>query len=74
VRAFYMAVPPVSRNLPPGKKAYIARPFIEGNVTIVGLISDNDKVCSAMPFVPFLEKILDDVGAGKFGVEPGQGL
>ena len=44
VRAFYMAVPPVSHELPPGDKAFLAK-GPEG-VAIFGLHDDGGQVCA----------------------------
>ena len=66
VRAFYMAVPPVSHELPPGDKAFLAK-GPEG-VAVLGLYGDDDgQVCAVLPAIDWLEKLVDQVGRGETG-------
>lgn len=65
VRAFWMAIPPASQELPPGDKAFIAKGV--GGEKIAGLFDDGGQVCSALPMVDWLEKEIDEVGRGEVG-------
>ena len=66
VRAFYMAVPPVSHELPPGDKAFLAK-GPEG-VTVLGLVdSDSGQVCAVFEATDWLQRLVDQVGRGETG-------
>ena len=65
VRAFYMAVPPVSRELPPGDKAFLAR-GPEG-VAVLGLFDDGGEVCAVFEATDWLQRLVDQVGRGETG-------
>ena len=69
VRAFYMAVPPVSRELPPGDKAFLAK-GPEG-VAVLGLFDDGGEVCAVFEAADWLQRLVDQVGRGETG-ERGQ--
>ncbi len=64
VRAFWMAIPPLSRELPPGDKAFRARDR-DGD-TVFGLY-DDDQICSIVPAPDWLQHIIDEVGTGDVG-------
>jgi hypothetical protein len=65
VRAFYMAVPPVSHELPPGDKAFLAK-GPEG-VAVLGLYDDGGQVCAVFEATDWLERLVDEVGRGESG-------
>lgn len=65
VRAFYMAVPPVSHELPPGDKAFLAK-GPEG-VAVLGLYDDGGQVCAVFEATDWLERLIDQVGRGETG-------
>jgi len=65
VRAFYMAVPPVSHELPPGDKAFLAR-GPEG-VAVLGLFDDGGEVCAVFEATDWLQRLVDEVGRGETG-------
>jgi len=65
VRAFYMAVPPVSHELPPGDKAFLAK-GPEG-VAVLGLYDDDGQVCAVFEATDWLERLVDEVGRGGTG-------
>ncbi|MBV8107828.1 MAG: hypothetical protein JO223_25055 [Hyphomicrobiales bacterium] len=65
VRAFYMAVPPVSHELPPGDKAFLAK-GPEG-VAVLGLYDDGGQVCAVFEATDWLERLIDEVGRGETG-------
>ena len=65
VRAFYIAVPPVSHELPPGDKAFIAK-GPEG-VAVLGLYDDGGEVCAVFEATDWLERLVDEVGRGESG-------
>ena len=69
VRAFYMAVPPVSHELPPGDKAFLAK-GPEG-VAVLGLFDDGGEVCAVFEATDWLQRLVDQVGRGETG-ERGQ--
>ena len=64
VRAFWMATPPLSRELPPGDKAFRAKDR-DGD-TVFGLY-DDDQICSVIPAPDWLQHIIDEVGSGDVG-------
>ena len=66
VRAFYMAVPPVSHELPPGDKAFIAK-GPEG-VAVRGLYDDVGEVYAVFEATDWLERVVDEVGRGESGM------
>ena len=47
VRAFWMAIPPVSRELPRGDKAFLAKD--PSGMAILGLFDDGGQVCAVFP-------------------------
>ncbi len=61
VRALYVALPPVSRALPPGDRAVIA---VAGDEALLALISDGE-ACARFLAPAFIRDMLNDVGAGK---------
>ena len=65
VRAFYMAVPPISRELPPGDKAFLAK-GPEG-AAILGLYDEGGEVCAVFEATDWLERVVDQVGRGETG-------
>ncbi|HXZ17275.1 MAG TPA: hypothetical protein VEH77_15150 [Roseiarcus sp.] len=63
VRAFYMAIPPLSHELPIGDHAEIVT---DGDVVGVVLIdSDSDQTCARFQITPWLLKAIKDVGRGR---------
>ena len=70
VRAFYMAVPPVSHELPPGDRAFLAK-GVDG-VAVLGLYDEGQgQVCAVFEATDWLERLVDEVGRGETG-KPGQ--
>ena len=65
VRAFFMAVPPVNHELPPGDKAFLAR-GAEG-VAVLGLFDDDGQVCAVFEATDWLQRVVDEVGRGETG-------
>ena len=66
VRAFYMATPPVSRELPVGDKAFLAK-FANGEMAF-GLFDEGvGQVCAAFEASDWLATIVDAVGRGEVG-------
>jgi hypothetical protein len=60
VRALYVAIPPVSRMLPPGDRAVIAS---SGSSVMLALVAD-DKACARMLAPDFIQTMLVQVGQG----------
>src|SRR5271165_2512291 len=65
VRAFWMAIPPASRELPPGDKAFLARE--PDGFAILGLFDEGGQVCAVFPATDWLEHVVDEVGRGETG-------
>jgi hypothetical protein len=65
VRAFWMAIPPVSRELPPGDKAFLAKD--PSGMAILGLFDDGGQVCAVFPATNWIERVVDEVGRGETG-------
>ncbi len=63
-RALYVAIPPVSRSLPPGDHAVVAR---AGAVTMIALVQ-GDVSCARFLAPDFIETMLMQVGEGEVGV------
>lgn len=60
VRALYVALPPVSRTLPPGDHAVMAS---AGGVVMLALVSD-DQACARFLAPDFIQAMLAQVGEG----------
>jgi hypothetical protein len=65
VRAFWMAIPPASRELPPGDKAFLAKE--PDGIAVLGLFDDGGQVCAVFPATDWLERVVDEVGRGETG-------
>ena len=63
VRAFYVALPPISRTLPPGDHAIIA---ISGGDVMLALVADG-QACSRFRAPDFILAMVIEVGEGKTG-------
>ena len=63
-RALYVATPPVSRALPPGDHAVLAR---SGNSALIALVS-GDTFCARFLAPDFVQTMLMQVGEGESGV------
>jgi hypothetical protein len=61
VRAFYVALPPVSRTLPPGDHAVMAT---AGGVTMLALVADG-QACARFLAPDFLQAMVIQVNEGK---------
>ena len=61
VRALYVALPPVSRTLPPGDRAVMAT---AGDVVMLALVSD-DQACARFLAPDFIQAMLVQVGEGQ---------
>jgi hypothetical protein len=60
VRALYVAIPPVSRTLPPGDRAVTAS---SGSSVMLALVAD-DQACARMLAPDFIQAMLAQVGRG----------
>src|SRR5208282_6550585 len=65
VRAFWMAIPPASRDLPPGDKAFLAKE--PDGMAILGLFDEGGQVCAVFQATDWLERVVDEVGRGETG-------
>jgi hypothetical protein len=61
-RAFYVAIPPVSKKFPPGDRAVIAG---ASDGTAMVAIVDADKSCARFLAPNFVLQMLNDIKAGK---------
>jgi hypothetical protein len=62
IEAFYVAIPPISRELPPGNRAELATDA-QGNV--LAFITDGLQSCARFLAPPFLAKMIDQVESGR---------
>ena len=69
VRALYIAIPPISRDLPPGDHAIMAS---SGDAVMVALVADG-QACARFLAPDFVKTMLVEVGHG-MTVEPGTPL
>ena len=60
VRALYVAIPPVSRKLPPGDHAIMAR---SGDAVMLALVADG-QACARLNAPDFIQEMLVQVGQG----------
>ena len=60
VRALYIAIPPISRKLPPGDHAIMAS---SGGAVMVALVAD-DQACARFLAPDFVKTMLAEVGEG----------
>src|ERR1700727_188833 len=60
VRALYIAIPPISRKLPPGDHAIMAS---SGDAVMVALVADN-QACARFLAPDFIKTMLVQVGQG----------
>ena|SRR5271167_1627708 len=60
VRALYVAIPPVSRTLPPGDRAVMAR---SGDAVMLALVADG-QACARFLAPDFIQAMLVQVGQG----------
>jgi len=60
-RALYVAIPPVSKELPPGDHALLAS---DGKLTMVALV-DGDQTCARFLAPDFVLSMLIEVGEGE---------
>ena len=63
VRALYVALPPVSRTLPPGDKAIMAN---SGDAVMLALVADG-RACARFLAPDFITAMLIQVGMGETG-------
>jgi hypothetical protein len=63
VRALYVALPPVSRTLPPGDHAVIAK---SGDAVMLALVDDG-QACARFLAPDFIQTMLTEVGLGEAG-------
>jgi hypothetical protein len=61
VRALYVALPPISRNLPPGDHAVMAS---SGDAVMLALVADG-QACGRFLASDFIKTMLMQVGEGK---------
>jgi len=67
VRALYVAIPPVSHELPPGDHAILA---VDGNNAMAALVGD-DQSCARLQLTDYAVRMLFQVGEGENGKAPG---
>jgi hypothetical protein len=60
VRALYVAIPPISRKLPPGDRAVMAS---SGGSVMLALVADG-KACARMLVPDFIQAMVVEVGRG----------
>jgi len=65
VHGFWMGIPPASRDLPPGDKAFLAKD--SNGVAVFGLFDDGGEVCAVFQATDWIERVVDDVGRGETG-------
>ena len=65
VRAFWMAIPPATHELPPGDKAFLAKD--SNGVAVLGLFDDGGQVCAVFQAADWIERVVDEVGRGETG-------
>jgi hypothetical protein len=65
VRAFWMAIPPATHELPPGDKAFLAKD--SNGVAVLGLFDDGGEVCAVFQATDWIERLVDQVGRGETG-------
>jgi hypothetical protein len=63
VRALYIAIPPISRQLPPGDSAVVA---IADGKAMIALVADGES-CARFLAPDFILSMLDQVGRGENG-------
>ena len=63
VRAFYVAIPPVSPTLPPGDHAIMAS---SGGDVMLALVTDG-QACARFLAPPFIQAMVIEVGEGRIG-------
>lgn len=71
VRAFYMAIPPVSHALPTGDKAFAAKDA--QGIGVFGLYDPDGQVCAVFQSTDWMDKLVDAIGRGEVG-KRGDGL
>jgi hypothetical protein len=65
VRAFWMAIPPVSQQLAPGDKAFFVQDAT-GHAAF-GLFDESGAVCSVFEATDWIKKLVDQIGRGENG-------
>ena len=65
VRAFWMAIPPATPELPPGDKAFLAKD--SNGVAVLGLFDDGGQVCAVFQATDWIERVVEQVGRGETG-------
>lgn len=65
VRALWIAMPPVSRDLPPGSKAFLAKDATGD--AVFGLVDDDGEICAVFKSEDWMERLVDQVGLGETG-------
>jgi hypothetical protein len=65
VRAFWMAIPPTTPELPPGDKAFLAKD--SNGVAVFGLFDDGGQVCAVFQATDWIERVVNQVGRGETG-------
>ena len=65
VRAFYMAIPPLSHELPVGDKAFYAKDST--GTGSFGLYDEAGSVCAVFVSTDWLQKLIGEVGRGEVG-------
>jgi hypothetical protein len=60
VRAIYIAIPPISRKLPPGDHAVMAR---SGDAVMLALVADGQS-CARFLAPDFIQTMLTEIGQG----------
>jgi hypothetical protein len=65
VRGFWMGLPPATRDLPPGDKAFLAKD--SNGVAVFGLFDDGGEICAVFQATDWIERLVDEVGRGETG-------
>ena len=63
MRAFWMAIPRATPELPPGDKASLAKD--SNGVAVLGLFDDGGQVCAVFQATDWIEHVVDQVGRGE---------
>ena len=58
-------IPPATRDLPPGDKAFLAKD--SNGVAVFGLFDDGGEVCAVFQATDWIERVVDQVGRGETG-------
>jgi hypothetical protein len=71
IEGFYVAIPPVSRELPPGDRAVLA---IGPKGEMMALIVDGEQTCARFMLPDFMQEMVANVESGNEAPKAGSGL